>query len=125
MGSISTAVPPLPPEVAQQQQPAPVMFRPNAVGSMDSASQAVGDSSRPATEAKQLLEGIGQGIQQLVTVIGVTRPALLPLLKISINALGTVAKELETQEGTAGAPPALDPQSPGVTPSRMPVEGVG
>ena len=94
---MSPSMPPVPPQIANQQQPPPAIRQ---------FAQGGGQQDDPNALASNLIDSIAKQYTQLAQVISQTKPELVPILKQSVQALAMLAGKLKTQQ--QGAPQGGD-----------------
>lgn len=91
-------MPPVPPQVAAQQQ-GPPPLRQFAQGGAGAPPPSGDAGQNPDALAASLIDGIGKQMTQLAQVIGTTRPELIPILKQAVQALVMVSSKVKVAEG--------------------------
>lgn len=91
-------MPPVPPAVAAQQTPPLQQFAQGAAG------QGQGQPQGQSTDQllSQLLDQVGQTLTKIATIVGQTKPELIPILKQAVQALSMLASKTKSNQG--GAP---------------------
>lgn len=94
-------MPPVPPQVAAQQAP-PIRQFAQGGPPQPQAGGDPGNGQDSAALMSGLVDTIGKSMTQLATVMGQTKPELVPILKQAVQAMVMISGKLKTAD--QGAP---------------------
>lgn len=100
----TSAMPPLPPDVQQQQMPPALRFMQNA-----GAGQAMGNPAQSFDSgafAKDRLNQVAALLSDVAKVLVVDKPVLMKPLQLMIQAGSMIMNDLEANSPEGGAPPS-------------------
>jgi cytochrome c556 len=109
----ATEAPPIPPQIAAQQQGPLASYAGATQGQGMSGAQAAVQQVPSVQMAQGLLKGIGEKIQSLAKLLVSEYPDLIPVIKPAVQSLSMLEKEFEKKSQSGGKPGANSPNVTG------------
>lgn len=108
MAPSPNGMPPLPPDVVQQQAPAPLRFMQQAGSASNGQAQQFNQSAFLEDRLNQMA-GL---MKDVADVLVITKPALMPILQKMIQAGSAIMSEIKTSNDGGDQPSPQDSQPP-------------